>query len=65
MTRLLSVLDREAKKAVQTIGASGIFYAAALKTLKRDFRSPLFILHFRLKNLFDKPQIRANDRTIL
>ena len=62
MTRLLSVLDREAKKAVQTIGASGIFYAAALKTLKRDFRSPLLILHFRLKNLFDKPQIRANDR---
>ena len=65
MTRLLSVLDREAKKAVQTIRTSGIFYAAALKTLTKDFGSPLLILPFRLKNLFDKPQIRANDRITL
>ena len=63
--RLLSVLDGEAKKAVETIGTSGIFYATALKTLKREFRSPLLISLFRLRNLFDKPQIRTNDRTTL
>ena len=45
---------------METIGASSIFYATALKTLKRDFGSPLLISHFRLKNLLDKPQIRAN-----
>ena len=33
MTRLLSVLDGEAKKVVKTISTSGIFYATALKTL--------------------------------
>ena len=65
MTRLLSVLDGEAKKAVKTIGTSGIFYATALKTLKRDFGSPFLISHFRLKNLFGKPQIRPNGRTTL
>ena len=64
MTRLLSVLDSEAKKAVEMIGTSGIFFATALKTLKRDFGSPLLISHFRLRNLFDKAQIRANDRTL-
>ena len=62
MTCLLSVLDGEAKKAVETIGTSGIFYATALKALKRDLGSPLLISHFCLKNLFDKPQSRPNDR---
>ena len=65
MAHLLSVLDGEAKKEVETISASGIFYATALKTLTRDFGSPLLISHFRLKCLFDKPQIRANDRITL
>ena len=61
MMRLLSILDGEAKKIVATIGTSGIFYATALKT----FGSPLLISHFCLKNLFNKPQIRANDRITL
>ena len=65
MMPLLSVLDGEAKKEVETISTSCIFHAAALKTLKRDFGSPLLISHFHLRNLFDKPQIRANDRITL
>ena len=65
MMPLLSVLDGEAKKAVETVSTSGIFHATALKTLKRDFGSPLLISHFHLRNLFDKPQIRANDRITL
>ena len=65
MVHLLSILDSEVKKAVKTIGTSGICYTTALKTLKRDFRSPLLMLHLHQKNLFDKPQIRANDRITL
>ena len=37
MERLLSVLTGEARKSVDCIGTSGIFYATALKSLKRDF----------------------------
>ena len=48
MDRLLSVLDGDAKRSIQSIGSSGIFYATALKTLKRDFGNPLMIAHLRL-----------------
>ena len=34
MDHLLSVLDGDAKRSIQSIGSSGIFYATALKTLK-------------------------------
>ena len=65
MERLLSVLDGDAKKAVQSIGSSGIFYATALKTLKRDFGNPVVVSHLKLKAVLDLPQIRANDRIAL
>ena len=39
-----------------------IFYATALKTLKRDFGSPVVVTHFKIKSLLDAPQIYANDR---
>ena len=65
MTRLLSILDGATKKAAETVSTPEIFYATALKTLKRDFVSLLLTSHFRLKNLFDKPQIQANDRITL
>ena len=58
----VKLLDFEVNKPVEMIGTSGIFYAIALKTLKRDFRSPLLISHFCLKKFFDKPQIWANGR---
>ena len=35
--RFLSVLKGETKKPVESIGKSSIFYAAALKTLKKRF----------------------------
>ena len=37
MDRLLCALKEEAKKLVDGIEKSGIFYVIALKTLKRDF----------------------------
>ena len=48
MTCLLSVLDGEAKKAVQTIGTSSIFYATTLKTLKK-FRKSFIDITFSSK----------------
>ena len=35
MERLLSVLDGDAKRVVSAIGRNGLFYATALKTVKK------------------------------
>ena len=61
MIRLLSTLDGEVKRTVDAIGCNKIFYATALKTLKRDFGNPLIVAHSRLSSVFDKPQIKASD----
>ena len=65
MTYLLSVLDGEAKKAIEAVGTCGLFYASALKTLKREFGNTLLVSHLCLKSMFNKPQIKANDRSAL
>ena len=65
MERLLSILEGEAKRSVESIGISGIFYATALKTLKRDFGKPIVIAHLKMKHLFKQPQIKSNDRSEL
>ena len=65
MTYLLSVLDGEAKKAIEAVGTCGLFYASALKKLKREFGNTLLVSHLRLKSMFNKPQIKANDRSAL
>ena len=35
--RLISMVDGEAKRVIAAIGSNGIFYATALKTLKKNF----------------------------
>ena len=50
MTRLISLLDGDAKRAIQSIGSSGLFYASALKTLKRDFSNPLLVAMLHMKS---------------
>ena len=62
MNRLLSILDGDAKNAVKSIGTSAMFYATALKCLKRDFGNPLLVAHFKMKNVLDHPQIKINDK---
>ena len=62
---ILSTLDGEAKRTVDAIGCNKIFYATALKTLKRDFGNPLTVAHNKLSSAFDKPQIKANDKISL
>ena len=44
MKPLLSVLDGDAKRVVSTIGRNGLFYATALKALKREFCNPTLFL---------------------
>ena len=45
MERLLNVLKGEVKRAVEGIGANGIFYPTALKLLKREFCNPVVVCH--------------------
>ena len=61
MERLLSVLDGETKRSVESISISGIFYATALKAVKRDFGNPIVMAHLKMKHLFKQPQIQNND----
>lgn len=65
IARLLSVLEQDTKRSVQSIGTRGIFYTTVFKTLKRDFGDKFLSSHLKLKNLFDQPQIKGNDRITL
>ena len=62
MERLLSTLEGEAKKSVESIGCEGIFYATALKSLKRDFGNPVLVSLLKIKSILDQPQIKPNDK---
>ena len=62
MQRLLSVLEGEAKRSVEAIGHNGIFYATALKSLKRDFGNPVIVSHLKIQSLLDQQQIKPNDK---
>ena len=59
MEKLFSVLKGETKKSVESIGKSGTFYVASLKTLKRDFGNALTIAYMKTRLLFDKPQTKT------
>ena len=62
MERLLNVLDGEAKRMVQSIGQSGIFYPTVLKCLKSDYWSPTVVSYLKLKELFNQPQLQAKNK---
>ena len=57
MAYLFQNLDGEAKKAVESLGVTGHSYAAALKTLKRQFGN--------LSNMLDSTFVSSNDRQAL
>ena len=65
MEHLLSALDGEAKHTLTSIGRSGIFYAAALKTLKRNFGNFQLVTFLKLKSVLDLPQISSDNHTDL
>ena len=64
MESLHSVLD-DAKKAVSSTDTNSTFYAAALKTLKRELGHLIVVANLKLKALFDQPQIHSRDRVAL
>ena len=61
MERLISVHDGEAKRVVTSVGQSGIFYASAFTTLKRNFGNPVVVSYMKLKTVVDLPQLPPND----
>ena len=63
MTRILSVLDGDVKKAVCSIGSNGMFYVTALKT--RDFGNLLLVAHRCLPQLFNRNPISNNNKVSL
>ena len=65
MERLLSVLKGEAKNSIISIGTNELFYASALKSLKRGLRDAMVLIHLKLKSAFDKPQIKSANRITL
>ena len=62
MERLVSALEGEAKKSVESIGCEGIFCATVLKSLKQDFGNPVLVSHLKIKSIFDQPQIKPSDK---
>ena len=62
MVRLLSVLDGDAKRVVSAIGRNGLFYATALKALKREFGKPYVVSFLKLKAILDQSQIQTGDQ---
>ena len=61
MEGLISILDGEAKPVVTSVGMKGIFYASALKTLKRNFGNSVVVFYMKLKTVLDLPQLQPND----
>ena len=57
MERLLSVLDGDAKRVVSAIGGNDLFYATALKALKKEFVNPYTVSFLKLKAVLDQSQI--------
>ena len=64
LSRLISSLNGDAKRAIQSIGLSGLFYASTLKTLKRTFINHLLVATLCMKRLFDKPQLNGRDHNV-
>ena len=62
MERLLSVLDGDAKRVVSAIGRNGLFYATALKALKREFGNPCTVSFLKLKAVLGQSQIQTDNQ---
>lgn len=65
MSYLLENLSGEAKKAVESLGATGYSYPTALKILKRQFGNPSSVASAYLKNMLDNSVVTSHDRQAL
>ena len=62
MIKLLTILYGEIKRTVKAIGCNKKFLQQLLETLKSDFCNPPIVVHNRLYSIFDKAQIKTNDK---
>ena len=62
MERFLSVLDGDAKRVVSAIGRNGLFYAIALKALKKEFGDPYAVYFLKSKAVLDQSQLQTDDQ---
>ena len=65
MERLLSVLDGDAKRVVSAIGRNGLFYATALRALKRELSNPYAVSFLKLKAVLYQSRIQTDDQKYL
>ena len=54
----ISLLDREEKLVIAAIASNGIFHPTALKTVKKNFGDPLLVVHLKIIEVLDCPQIK-------
>ena len=47
---------------VSGVGRNGLFYATALKALKREFGNPYIVPFLKLKAVLDQSQIQTDDQ---
>ena len=59
MTRLVSLLDGDPEKAVQSIESNGLLYASAFKSLKSNFGNPLLVETLALREYHQ--QLKINN----
>ena len=62
MERLLGVLDGDTKRVVLAIVRNGLFYATALKALKREFGNLYAVSFLKLKAVLDQSQVQTDDQ---
>ena len=49
-------------KPIEEVGIWGLFYASALKTMKREFVNALQVAHLRLKSIFVKTTNKTKQK---
>ena len=61
MDRLISLLDKEARRVICAIGRNGAFYSSALKTLKREFGNTYVVSQLKFSKIMQLPSISPSD----
>ena len=65
MECLTSVLRKDANRAAEGIGTTGSFYPIGLKLWKSGFIYLFIVSHLKMRELFEQPQLKGNDKIFL
>ena len=58
MERLISVLRGEVKREIESVETNSMFYAKALKTLKREYGNTVLVSHLKLKKFLTNHKLK-------